>query len=169
MNDLHSHEAELPEELFLNARLSPHRSLSPHGFVILLCAVGTVSVLAGLVLFPVGAWPVVGFMGLDVGLLYDAFRMNYRHGRMYETLRLTRGDLRVESVNHRGETKTWRFQPYWLQVLIDDPPRRDSDLTLRSHGCSLSIGRFLTPAERLDLAKALRAALENARRTPQPA
>ncbi len=52
-----------------------------------------------------------------------AARMNYRHGRMYETLRLSRGNLVVERVNHGGKRNTWRFQPYWLQVLIDESKR----------------------------------------------
>jgi uncharacterized membrane protein len=46
---------------------------------------------------------------------------------------------------------------------MDDPPRRDSWLTLASHGLSLRIGSFLTPAERLELAQALRAALSQYR------
>lgn len=81
---------------------------------------------------------------------------------MYETIKLSRRGLVVERVNHWGDRKTWRFQPAWLQVQMDDPPQHDSDLTLRSHGRSLAIGHFLTPDERLDLAKALRAALEKA-------
>ncbi len=161
--------AEAPEDLFFDARLSPHRSLSPRGFLVLMIAVGAACFLIGLGFFLIGAWPVIGFLGLDVALIYLGFRLSYRHGRMYETLRLGRAALVVERVNHWGERRTWRFQPYWLQVLIDDPPCHDSPLTLRSHGRSLSIGRFLTPAERLDLARALRAALEEAARTPQHA
>ena len=169
MTELHSHQATgVPEEVVFDVRLTPHRSLSPRGFVILTAAVGTVGFLAGLGFFLIGAWPVVGFLGLDVALIYLAFRMNYRHGRMYETLRLTRGDLMVERVNPWGERKSWRFQPSWLQVLIDDPPQHDSTLTLRSHGRSLAIGGFLAPTERLDLANALRGALEEARSAPQP-
>ena len=49
--------------------------------------------------------------------------------------------------------------PTWLQVDIADPPEPDSALLLRSHGKSLAIGAFLSPEERLDLAKALRAEL----------
>ena len=46
---------------------------------------------------------------------------------------------------------------------MDDPPRRHSLLTLRSHGRWLEIGGFLTPEEKLDLARALRRALADAR------
>ncbi len=151
------------EQLFFDARLRPHRSLSPRGFLLLMIAVAAVAFLAGLAFFLIGAWPVAGFFGLDVALVYLAFKMNYRHGRMYETLRLTRDDFTVERISHWGARKTWRFQPAWLQVLIDDPPGHDSRLVLRSHGKSLSIGGFLTPGERAELAAALRRALEETR------
>ncbi len=138
MADAHAHDpAEAAGESFFDARLRPHRSLSPRGFLLLMIAAGAVAFLAGLACFLVGAWPVTGFLGLEVALVYLAFKINYRHGRMYETLRLTRGELTVARVNHRGVRKTWRFQPAWLQVLIDDPPGHGSQLVLRSHGTSL--------------------------------
>lgn len=147
------------DEPLFDALLVPHRSLSRQGFTILMLAVCSVCLIAGLIFYLVGAWPVVGFLGVDVVLIYWAFRINYRRAEMYETVRLTEGDLVVERVNHWGEKRTWRFQPHWLQVSMDDPPEPDSPLTLRAHGRSLAIGRFLTAEERLDLAEALRGAL----------
>lgn len=151
------------EEVFFDALLTPHRSLRPQGFIVLMAAVCLISFVAGLFFFLVGAWPVVGFLGLDVVLIYFAFRINYRRARMHETLRLTRGDLTVRRVNHWGEEKSWRFQPTWLQVVIDDPPEHHSQLMLRSHGQSLAIGSFLSLEERVDLARALREALAESR------
>ena len=155
------------EPVIFDALLTPHRSLSPRGFVILMAAVCAVSFLAGLAFFLMGAWPVVGFLGLDVLLIYLAFRINYHHGRRYESLVLTRDELTVERVDPWGRAARWRFQPVWLQILMDDPPEHHSQLTLRSHGKSVSIGSFLTPAERLDLAKALRRALSDTRSAPK--
>ena len=155
--------------MLFDAVLTPHRSLSPRGFVILMIGICVVSFSAGLGFYLIGAWPVVGFLGLDVVLIYLAFKINYRHGRAYETLHLTRTRLLVHRVDHWGGTSEWSFQPTWLQVLIDDPPRRDSQLVVRSHGKSLAIGAFLTLDERLDLAEALRAALREAHRAPGPA
>ena len=48
--------------------------------------IGLVSFAAGAMFFVVGAWPVVGFLGLDLLLIYLAFRASYRSGRAYETL-----------------------------------------------------------------------------------
>ncbi len=152
--------------VLFDATLTPHRSLSPRGFVILMAVVCAISFVAGMVFFLAGAWPVVGFLGLDVLLVYAAFRVNYHHGRMFETLELTRRDLLVRRVDHWGKESRWRFQPSWLQVLIDEPPAHDSQLNLRSHGRSVTIGAFLAPDERLDLAKALRRALAKLRSAP---
>ena len=154
--------------VLFDATLTPHRSLSPRGFVILMAVICAISFAAGLVFFLAGAWPVVGFLGLDVLLIYVAFRINYHHGRMFETVKLTRQDLIVRRVDHWGKESRWRFQPTWLQVLIDEPPGHGSQLVLRSHGRSVTIGAFLTPDERVDLAKALRHALAKLSCAPEP-
>ena len=165
MTDSETHQDQ-DEEVLFDAVLTPHRSLSPRGFLLLMLAVGGVSFGAGLAFFLVGAWPVVGFLGLDVLLIYVAFKLSYRSARIYESLRLTRADLTVRRVDAKGAERSWSFQPTWLQIEMDNPPRHDSPLELRSHGKSLAIGSFLTPHERLDLAQALRAALEQARGAP---
>ena len=85
---------------------------------------------------------------------------------MYETVRLTEENLTVVRVSSGGRIQRWSFQPYWLRVAIDDPPRQDSKLVLTSHGKSLAIGSFLTPPERLDLARALETALYKLREPP---
>lgn len=151
-----------------DAVLAPHRSLGPRGFLILMSGVCLFAFAAGLGFYLVGAWPVVGFLGLDVLLIYFAFRANYRHGRMFESVTLTREELTVARTNYWGETETWRLQPYWLRVSMDDPPRHDSQLSLVSHGKKLVIGAFLTPEERLEVARALEAALAKSRALEDP-
>ena len=148
------------------ATLEPHRSLSPRGFVVLMSAIAAVAFGAGLVFALVGAWPVFGFLGLDVLLIYVAFKASYRSGRMHETLRLTENALTVERVGPGRRRQSWRFQPYWLRVEMDDPPEHESQLTLASHGRRLVVGAFLAPKERLELAQALSDALARLRQPP---
>jgi uncharacterized membrane protein len=161
-------EAPCAPRLWFDAVLHPHRSLSPFGFLILMLALSAVSFATGIAFLVAGAWPVFGFFGLDVLLVYLAFRSNYKSGLVYETLRLTGDELSVRRVLPSGDAKTWRFQPYWLRVEMDDPPRYDSKLKLSSHGHSLVIGAFLTPDEKLEVARALGSALTRSRR-PEPA
>jgi uncharacterized membrane protein len=155
--------AQKSPRLIFDAILQPHRSLSPHGFVVLMLAISLICFTAGAVFMIAGAYPVMGFFGLDVLLIYVAFRVNYIAARRYETVRLTEEALVVERVTPNGKRQTWQFQPYWLRVSIDDPPRPDSKLTLSSHGRSLAIGAFLTPGERLEFAQALKGALDKLR------
>ena len=149
--------------LLFDAELKPHRSLSPRGFIWLMSGICFISFSAGLAFFLAGAWPVVGFLGADVLLIYFAFRVNYQRAHMRETLQLTADRLTVQRISHWGEVQTWEFQPYWLQVLLDESPDVDSQLTLRSHGRSLVIGSFLPPDERTQVAAALKQALDHTR------
>lgn len=156
-------EAADPPRPLLDVVVYPHRSLGPTGFLVLMGVLCACSFAVGLVFFLSGAWPVVGFLGLDVLVVYVAFRLNYRAARAYETVRLTPAALEIGQVDASGRGRRTVFQPYWLSVDMDDPPRRHSRLMLRSHGRRLEIGGFLTPAEKLDLARTLRRALEQAR------
>ena len=108
-----------------------------------------------------GAWPVLGFCGLEILLLYIAFHVNYVSGQKSEEVKLTENLLEVRKISPLGHVLHWRFEPTWLQVTIDEPLRHDSKLQLASHGRSLEIGAFLAPEERLQLARALRGALDH--------
>jgi uncharacterized membrane protein len=147
------------EAVVFDALLMPNRSLPPLGFALLMGAISLVSFGAGLTFYLIGAWPVVGFFGLDVLLVYVAFKVSFRRLRAFETLRLTEAALVFERVNPAGARRRWTFQPYWLNVEFDDPPHHGSQLRLRSHGRSVTIGAFLAPLERENLATALRQAL----------
>lgn len=146
-----------------DAILQPNTSLQPRGFLLLMAAIASVSFVAGMIFVMMGAWPVMGFFGLDVALIYLAFKTNYRWARMYETVRLSEDSLLVERVSPSGKVQRWRFQPYWLRVSLDSPGAHDSQLILSSHGKRLRIGAFLSPDERVELADALTGALAKLR------
>jgi uncharacterized membrane protein len=151
------------DERAFEAVLYPNRSLGRSGFIVLMLSVSSVAVALGLVFALAGAWPVSGFLGLDVLLLHLAFRSVRRQSLRREHIRLDASGLHVRRVEPDGAWRDWRFEPYWVRVDMDDPPRRGSLLTLASHGLRLRVGAFLTPEERLDLARALRAALRRYR------
>ncbi|MGD9538613.1 MAG: DUF2244 domain-containing protein [Alphaproteobacteria bacterium] len=153
-----------PAYLF-DALLTPSRSLPRAGFIAVMAGVTLVSVGLGSYFVLHGAWPVFGFFGLDVALLYLAFRLSYRSGRSSEIVRLTPESLLVRRTDSRGKAREWRFNPFWVRVEIDEPESHDARLMLTSHGERLEIAAFLSPAERLDFAGALRAALQGCRRS----
>lgn len=149
--------------------LLPYRSLPPRGFRVLMLFLGVLSVIVGIVFVSLGAWPVVGFFGLDVALIYFAFRLSYRSARRREVLRLTTNDFTVERTDIYGGRRLWRFQPFWLRVVLEERADRVSRLLLASHGRTLVIGDFLPPPSRPELAETLRAALARWRAALNPA
>ncbi len=145
--------------VLFDAELRPHRSLSVKGFRVLMAAVIGVNVIAGGAVFVAGAWPVIGFMGVDVLLIYAAFRASYRAARRREKLRLTADWLTIQRIDPTGRGETETLRPYWLRVELEEPAAPSTPLTLWSHGRGTQVGSFLPPAERERLAGALRAAL----------
>jgi len=152
--------------LHFDAVLHPHRSLGPVGFYILIGFIAAISFAAGIIFAIKGAWPVLGFFGLDVLAIYVAFRVSYRSGRLAETVELRDDELAVRRIQPNGRSRDWSFNPYWVRIEVRNGPHGDGDVVLRSHGRSVSLGRFLTAEERVDFASALEAALKRLRATP---
>lgn len=146
--------------VFLDAVLAPYRSMPPKGFLLLMAVLAAASLICGTVCILVGAWPVFGFFGLDVALVYVAFRVSYRSARRRESVRLDERRLTVERVSVRGETRRWQFEPTWLRVIYEEQDETNS-LALASHGRYLPLGAFLAPNERRRLAVALKQALRD--------
>jgi len=142
-----------------SAVLTPHRSLGPKGFMVLMAAVCLVSFGTGLFFYLLGAWPVIGFMGLDVALIYAAFKLNFRALRLYETIDLTQDALTVTRVAPSGQSQSWSFNPYWVSLSVKPRIGRSSELSIASHGQRLVFASFLTDEEREDFASALSSAL----------
>lgn len=142
--------------------LSPHRSLSADGFKWLIRGAIAANLMIGLPMYLLGAWPVMGFMGLDVFLLWFLFKRNYLDARRSETLVLTDRELIVDRRAPDGEREEHRLDAYWLKVELGEENAR---LVLSSRGNRIVIGRFLSPDERVKVAGQLKAALA-ALRTP---
>jgi uncharacterized membrane protein len=148
--------------------LLPHRSLPRRSFRLLMLALCLISLCVGIVSISIGAWPVFGFFGLDVVLVYVAFQLNYRSARRSETLRLAADAFTVEQISVRGRRRVWRFQPFWLRVILEEHSDETNRLLVASHGRSLAIGEFLPPAARRELAMTIRDALTRWRNSLAP-
>ncbi|MEX1147272.1 MAG: DUF2244 domain-containing protein [Sphingomonadales bacterium] len=147
------------QKLWFDVVVYPHRSLSRRGFVIVMAILCVISFTAGMMFVLRGAWPVMGFFGLDVLAVYIAFRLNYRSGRWIETIRLGERELVIDRRNPRGKHQTWRFDPYWARVNVIVRPGVDNELVVTSHGQSVTLAGFLNADERVNLATALKDAL----------
>ena len=156
-----------PQPELFSALLTPHRSLNRTGFLVLMAFLSVVSFAAGLAFLLMGAWPVFGFFGLDVLVIYWAFRINFRRAKASEEIRVTPSELRVRRVSHRGHVVEFVLNPLWVQ--IDQKIYAEygiEKLYLLSKGRRIAIASFLGPDEKASFAKALTAALQAARRGP---
>ncbi len=153
------------EPTIFSAIITPHRSLSGTGFVVLMAAVAGVSFAAGTMFLLLGAWPIFGFFGLDVLLVYWAFRLNYRAARAYEEVMVTPSELRVRKVSPRGKVAEWSLNPLWVRIDRDTHEEFGIErLFLVSRGRRLPIAGFLSPPEKESFAAALTAAIGEAKR-----
>lgn len=147
--------------------LRPHRSLSPRGFRIVMICMAAGSAFASLPFFVVGAWPVLGFFGLDVLLLYLCLRWNFYTARACEEVCLTPIELSIRKISYRGEESRFVFNPAWVRL------HREEDeefglmrLAVSERARMLDIGGFLGPSERARFAKEFSTALQTAKRGP---
>ena len=63
----------------------------------------------------------------------------------------------------------WRFQPFWLRVILEEQADESNRLLIASHGRSLVIGDLVTPSARAELAETIRDALKRWRDALNPA
>lgn len=153
--------AETP---LFSAVLRPSRSLTPRALVIVLGFFAAVSFVAGIVFALLGAWPVFGFFGLDVALLYWAFRVNQRDGLAYEVVTVTPSELTVRKVSARGAVQEWTLNPRWVRLDRETiETYGPQHLFLVSHGRRLPVASVLGHHEKAGFAAALTAALAAAR------
>ncbi|HVB89352.1 MAG TPA: DUF2244 domain-containing protein [Beijerinckiaceae bacterium] len=156
------------EARIFEARLVPHRSLDRRGVFVVLACVGSATSLLSLPFFLMGAWPVIGFMGLDVLALWLALRASFRSARAYEDVRLSALELEVAKVSAAGARREWQFNPLWVRLeRIEDEEFGIAELSLASRGRRLVIASFLGPQAKADFARDLSRALAQARRGPQ--
>lgn len=157
-----------PDELLFDAHIRPNRSLPNPGFYALMIALVALSFTAGIAFVAMGAWPVIGFFGLDVLLVWLCFRLSYRDGKRLEIVRVTPRDILVARRGPTGQETRYRLPSAWTRVELEGEGEPDVQARLSSQGKTLIIGALLSPRERESLAQAVREALHQARRPRAP-
>ena len=156
--------APAADEPFFRALLTPHRSLGRTGFLVLMGALVAGWVFTGIVFLSQGAWPVFGFFGLDVLLVYIAFRLNYRAARAHEIVQVSRTDVDIRQVAPSGRMREHHFNPFWARFNV---ARHDeigiTSMVVEGQGRQVPIGSFLNPDDRDSFAKAFGQALATAK------
>lgn len=150
---------------FFKALLVPYRSLGRRGFYILMGSLVAAWVFVATIFYSLGAWPIIGFFGLDVLALYVAFRLNYRAANVREEIALSRTSLHIRKVPISGRVEEHRFNPFWARFRVQRGPENDiTDMSIETRGLRISLGSFLNPDDRESFARAFGQALATAKR-----
>jgi len=155
------------EPTLFSALVTPHRSLSGTGFLVVMGVIAGISFVGGVLFLAMGAWPIMPFLGLDVLLIYWAFRVNYRAAAAYEEVTVTPSELHVKKVSAKGQVAEWSLNPVWVRLERETHEEFGLlRLFLVSQGRKLAVAGFLSPSEKESFAKALGDAIGEAKRGP---
>lgn len=146
------------------AKLTPQRSLGRKGARVAVAVTAVLASVPGIVFFSLGAWPIVGFIGLDVMLIWWALAASLKDGKRFEQVTLWPDQLEVRQVDGAGKETLSRFNPYFVKLVVDrDFNERTTGLHLRTRERDVVLGAFLNPDEKSSFAKAFGTALKRAR------
>jgi uncharacterized membrane protein len=146
------------------ATLTPHRSLTPAGKRVVIGLVAALALVPGLIFYVAGAWPVVGFMGLDVLAIWAALTISTRRGKASEVVTLWPAALELKRVDAKGGEEVLSFVPASVRFLVDrDYNERVTGLWLKTGDRRVPVGAFLSADEKLSFSKVFGTALRKAR------
>ena len=164
-----THSKRKPQRQLEQMTIWPHRSLSLKGFAIVMSGLAGLLFIIGFGFFLAGAWPVIGFLGLELLIVWAAFKLNYRAARHRETILTTVEDVTIESQNPAGQLDKKSFPLGWLRVNllpVETQPvksRHHQKIILTSHGEQAEIGKHLHPSEKVGLSRDVNAMIDRAR------
>ena len=153
------------ESPIFRALLTPYRSLGRTGFLVMMSFFCLVSLVTGIAFLLEGAWPVFGFFGLDVLIVWWAFTASYRSARAREEVLLTRTDCAIRKTSARGVVREAHHNPFFARFLVDRHEEIGiTRMSVDSKNLSTEIGSFLNPDDRESFAEAFQRALWTAKR-----
>ncbi len=154
----------MSQPIYLDAVLEPPRSLSPAGFDRVMVWLASAAFILGAGFLLAGAWPVTGFLGLEIVVLWLIFRMNFRAQSARTYVRITAEAIDVRKVDAHGREARASLPAHFARVELDPAARGPHALRIAHGRRTYALGEFLTPDERSSLAARIRAALADARR-----
>lgn len=150
---------------FFKALLVPYRSLGRTGFIVLMGTLIGAWLFVSAVFLSLGAWPIIGFFGLDVLALYIAFKLNYRAAKVREEIALSRTSLLIRKVPLSGKVEEHSLNPFWARFSVKRHEEIGvTEMAVETRGMKVPVGSFLNPADRESFAIAFGQALATAKR-----
>jgi uncharacterized membrane protein len=147
----------------MDATITPHRSLSPRGFVILMSGLVAVNATMAVYFLAIGAIPIPVFLGIDVLSVYLAFKVSYRAALMAERVQVTASEVRVLHERGRARMTVWRSATAFTNVDVEAAGEPEARVRLRVSGRRWTVAAALSPREREAFADALKGAMHRAK------
>lgn len=164
MNDTNHHTEEHTSNPEFIAELVPYRSLSQNGFLLLMVFIGITCIVSGVMFMVIGAWPVLIFFGVDIFIIWLAFKLNYRSGLVKERVSVARDELIVQKFDPKGRMKEHSFNPFWTRFEVERHEEIGiTSMRLKSRDQQLDIGSFLNPDDRESFSQAFAGAIARVR------
>lgn len=151
-------------QTYFDALLRPNQSLSRPAFWVIMSIVAGANLISAFAFISSGAFPIIGFLGLDVLVVWLAFKACFKSQRQWTRVQITNDVLRVDHMNPKGEESSVELPTAFARIELKTPLTPNSWVTLAHRREAYVIGRFLTMDERHSLVEAMRDALQRARR-----
>ena len=119
--------------------------------------IAAVSFIAGLAFLLMGAWPVFGFFGLDVALIWWAIKRNYRDAECQENICISDEEVTITRMKAHKPDQTQTLVLAWAKVRLEEDAEREliGRLFLSSREMVTEVGSFLAPYDRKSLSTTL--------------
>lgn len=149
--------------LYMDAVITPHRSLSSRGFIVLISIVTLANCASAAVFLGMGATFVPFFLGIDVLAVAVAFLASFRAARRIERVQVSARAVRVTHETPRCSRLVWESPTAFTRIDVETEEERAVDLKLALSGRRMSVAGALSPRERAAFATALQGAIRSAR------
>ncbi len=147
---------ESNDKLLLNIILIPNRSLTRIMFFTILGILLFISISMGIFFYSIGAWPVIGFFGLDIIIFLIVFFWHNQSLKICEKIILNNKEMIIKKTKPFRKDLIVKFSPpNWINVTLKKSIYNKTRLVIHSHGSAIFVGDFLTKTEKKNLAQSL--------------
>jgi uncharacterized membrane protein len=158
-----SYVGSMNATLYMDAVITPNRSLSKKGFYWLIGVLVAGNLAIGTLMVSLGALPVPIFLGLDVLGVLLAFRASYRGAGQSERVQVSADEVRVLHQIGASARTVWASPTAFTRVSVVARGEPEARVRLHLSQKALTLARALSPPERVAFADALEAAIRRAR------
>jgi len=155
--------AAMDGPLFMDAVITPNRSLTSRGLVALILVMTALDAGLATLFVALDAAPIPIFLGVGLIAAVVALVASHRAAARRERIQVTAAEVRVVVESRRGAQTVWTSPTAFTRVAWAGEDDDEGRLHLRLSDRELAVARSLSRRERRDFATALEGAIARAR------